>query len=116
VRDTARSLWPEIAFLPEGRGGADVDPALAGQGPVARSPRAVALALAALAEAGLVQVDDTGFRIVQRSGTADLDAGAVGRHAAALREHARVMAGRAMTIDVLGEVPNWLPEPSGALS
>ena len=116
VRDTARALWPALEAAPGGVAWSGADRALAGDGSVTRSPRGLAIALAALAEAGLMRLDDAGLRAVHGAGTADLDAGAVGRHAAALRDHARVMAGRCMTLDVLGEVPQWLPEPSGALS
>ncbi len=116
VRDTARALWPALAAASGGLAWSGADRALAGDGSVTRSPRGLAIALAALAEAGLMRLDDAGLRAVHGAGTADLDAGAVGRHAAALRDHARVMAGRCMTLDVLGEVPQWLPEPSGALS
>jgi len=117
VRDVARALWPALAAEP-GRvpWGARADALLAGDGPVARSPRAVALALAALAEAGLVQVGPGGVAVVPGAPPADLDDGAVGRRAAALRDEARVLAGRAMTIDLLGAVPDWLPQADGALS
>ena len=40
----------------------------------------------------------------------------MGLRAAALAEEAQVMAARALTMDVLGSIPEWLPEPTGALS
>jgi len=117
VRDVARSLWPGIAARPEGvPWGPQCDLLLAGDGPVARSPRSVAIALAALSEAGLVQVGPGGIAMVPGARQADLDAGAVGLRAAALADEARVMASRALTMDVLGSIPEWLPEPTGALS
>ena len=78
--------------------------------------QAVALALAALCEAGLVRVDDDGIAVVPGAPQAQLDDGAVGRRAAALRDEADAMAARAMTIDLLGAVPDWLPLADGALS
>jgi len=117
VRDTARALWPALAAAPHGlRWGREADGVLVGDGAVGRAPRAVALALAALAEAGLVRIDEAGIVVVPGAPTADLDAGAVGRHAAALRDEARVMATRSMSIDVLGGVPDPLPAATGALS
>ncbi|MFM9018048.1 MAG: single-stranded-DNA-specific exonuclease RecJ [Actinomycetota bacterium] len=117
VRDVARSLWPGLAAHPGGLAwGAECDAVLAGDGPVARSPRSVAIALAALADAGLVRVGDAGLVVVPGAPQADLEAGAVGRRAAALADEAQVMAARAMTMDVLGSIPEWLPEPTGALS
>ena len=117
VRDVARSLWPGLAAHPGVRPwGPELDLLLAGDGPVARSPRAVAIALAALAEAGLVEVGPDGVGVVPGAPQADLEAGAVGLRAAALADEARVMASRALTMDVLGSIPEWLPEPTGALS
>ena len=117
VRDVARSLWPALVAHPDGLAwGADADRLLAGDGPVARSPRAVAIALAALAEEGLVRVGDDGLVVVPDAGRADLEAGAIGLRAAALAEEAGLMASRAMTMDVLGSAPDWLPEMTGALS
>lgn len=117
VRDVARALWPGLVahggVLPWGR---DADLLLAGDGPVARAPRAVARALAALCEAGLVRVDGDGIAVVPGAPQAQLDDGAVGRRAAALRDEADAMAARAMTIDLLGAVPDWLPQADGALS
>lgn len=117
VRDTARSLWPGIGAHPDGiPWGPACDLVLAGDGPVARSPRSVAIALAALGAAGLITVGSAGIRVVPGAPQADLEAGAVGLHAAALADEARVMASRALTMDVLGSIPEWLPEPTGALS
>lgn len=117
VRDVARAVWPGLAAQ-DGRlpWGAQADLLLAGDGPVARSPRAVALALAALGEAGLVRVDEEGIAVVPGAPHADLDDGAVGRRAAALRDEADAMAARAMTVDLMGAVPDWLPITDGALS
>ena len=117
VRDVARSLWPGLTAHPGTmEWGPECDRVLAGDGPVARSPRAVAIALAALAEAGLVTVGADGIAVVPGAPQADLEAGAVGLRAAALADEARVMAARALTMDVLGSIPEWLPEPTGALS
>jgi hypothetical protein len=117
VRDVARGVWPGLA----GHGGTvpwgpAADRLLAGDGPVARSPRAVARALAALADAGLVRVSDQGIAVVPGAPPADLEAGAVGLRAAALADEARLMAARAMTIDLLGTAPEPLPQADGALS
>lgn len=117
VRDVARALWPALAALPgPAEWGPEADLLLAGDGPVARSPRAVAIALSALAEAGLVRLDQRGVAVVHGAAPADLDAGAVGRRAAALRDEADVLAARAMTIDLLGTAPDLLPQADGALS
>jgi single-stranded-DNA-specific exonuclease len=117
VRDVARGVWPGLA----GHGGTvpwgpAADRLLAGDGPVARSPRAVARALAALADAGLVRVSDQGIAVVPGAPPADLEIGAVGLRAAALADEARLMAARAMTIDLLGTAPEPLPQADGALS
>lgn len=117
VREVARSLWPALAAHPAGlRWDAAADRALAGEGAVARSPRAVAIALAALSGAGLVRLGPDGIGVVPRAAHADLDAGAIGLRAAALADEARLMALRAMTMDVLGSTPEWLPGMTGALS
>lgn len=117
VRQVARALWPALTAVPDGLAwGTGADHVLAGAGPVTRSPRAVAVALAALAEAGLVRIGPTGLALVPDAGRADLEAGAIGRRAAALADEARVMAARAMTLDVLGPAPEWLPVGAGALS
>ena len=103
VRDTARALWPALqaagGVIPWG---AALDAALAGDGPVARAPRAVAAALAALREAGLIVVDDVGISCVPTGDRADLDATATGLHAASLLEQARLLASRAATLDPFG--------------
>jgi len=117
VRDVARSLWPGLSAHDRGLPwGPECDRLLAGDGPVSRSPRSVAIALAALADAGLVRVGDDGLAVVQGAPPADIESGAVGLRAAALADEARVMAARSATVDVLGSVPEWLPEPAGALS
>jgi single-stranded-DNA-specific exonuclease len=117
VRDVARSLWPALAAQPGVLAwGPHADRLLAGDGPVVRSPRAVAIALAALADAGLLRVGHDGISVVAGAGQADLQAGPIGRRAAALADEARVMTSRAMTMDVLGSAPEWLPEATGALS
>ena len=117
VRDVAAGIWPGLpadgALLPWGPA---ADAALAGAGPVVRAPRAVAVALAALAEAGLVMVGDDGVRVVAGAPRADLAAGAVGRRARALADEAAAMAGRAMTTDLFGAVPDALHGMTGALS
>ena len=95
---------------------ADADAVLAGDGPVARSPRAVAISLAALVDAGLVEVGSDALVAVKGAGQADLEAGAIGLRAAALADEARVLTGRAMTMDLLGATPEWLPDMTGALS
>jgi hypothetical protein len=61
-------------------------------------------------------VGDDGISVVAGAGQADLQAGPIGRRAAALADEARVMTSRAMTMDVLGSAPEWLPEATGALS
>ena len=117
VRETARSLWPGLAAHPEGLAwGPEADRVLAGDGPVTRAPRAVAIAVAALAAAGLVAYGPEGIRVVAGAPPADLEVGPVGLRAAALADEARLMATRALTMDVLGSIPEWLPEPAGALS
>jgi hypothetical protein len=116
VREVARSLWPGITAAPGGLRWADADAVLAGDGPVARSPRAVAIALAALMDAGLVEVGPDALVAVKGAGQADLEAGAIGLRAAALADEARVLTGRAMTMDLLGATPEWLPDMTGALS
>jgi single-stranded-DNA-specific exonuclease len=116
VRDVARSMWPALMAAGHMAWGADADAVLAGGGSVARAPRAIAVALAALAEAGLLQIDARGVAVMPHAPRADLDTGAIGRRAAAICDDARVMAGRAMSLDVLGTVPDWLPHDVGALS
>lgn len=117
VRDVARGLWPGLgahgATLPWGPA---CDRLLAGDGPVTRSPRAVAIALAALCEAGFLQVSLDGITVVAGAPVADLGIGAIGRRAAALADEARAMAARAMTIDVLDAVPEPGVRAHGALS
>ena len=117
VRDTARAIWPGLKSHPEGiPWGSECDLVLAGDGIVTRSPRALAIALAALVDAGLITVDARGIALVPDAPAANLEAGPVGLRAAALAEEAQVMAARALTMDVLGSIPEWLPEPTGALS
>ncbi len=100
VREVARTLWP---LLTAGGGAwawdAGLDGLLAGDGPIVRSPRAVAAALAALCEAGLLEVGEDGIRVLAPPGKADLDATPTGLRAAALRDQARMLLGRAMTVD-----------------
>ena len=104
VRDTARALWP---LLRDAAGPLPWDDRtaalLAGDGPVARSPRAVAVALAAMRDAGLLTTGEPGVEAREPSGTTDLDATPTGLHAAALRQQAREMAGRAMTVDLFAD-------------
>ena len=75
-----------------------------------------AIALAALVDAGLVEVGSDALVAVKGAGQADLEAGAIGLRAAALADEARVLTGRAMTMDLLGATPEWLPDMTGALS
>lgn len=101
VREVARTLWPTLTA---GGGAwawdAGLDGLLAGDGPIVRSPRAVAAALAALCEAGLLEVGEDGIRVLTPQGQADLDATPTGLRAAALRDQARMLLGRAMTVDL----------------
>lgn len=113
VRDAARALWPAL----QASGGthpwdAPLDALLAGDGPVARSPRCAAIALSALRDAGLVTIGDTGVTVVPAADRVDLEATPTGLHAAALLDEARVLAGRSATLDAFAD----LPRPSGALS
>ena len=99
VREVARAIWPAITAATQPIAwGHHADRLLAGDGPVARSPRAVAIALAALAEAGLITVGPSGIAVVPGAPHADLDAGAVGRRAAVLLDEARIRTGRAMSV------------------
>ncbi len=106
VREVARTLWP---LLTAGGGAwawdAGLDGLLAGDGPIVRSPRAVAAALAALCEAGLLEVGEDGIRVLTPQGQADLDATPTGLRAAALRDQARMLLGRAMTVDPFPDAP-----------
>ncbi len=106
VREVARTLWP---LLTVGGGAwawdAGLDGLLAGDGPTVRSPRAVAAALAALCEAGLLEVGEDGIRVLTPQGKADLDATPTGLRAAALRDQARMLLGRAMTVDPFPDAP-----------
>ena len=117
VRDVARGIWPGLVAWPDGLPwGDDADALFAGDGPVARSPRAMAIALAALAEAGLVRVGPAGICVIPGAPPADLTAGSVGRRATALCDEARVLASRAMTLDVLGSAAPGPHQMTGALS
>ena len=120
VRDTARALWPALIAASEPIAwGNDLDAALAGDAAVARSPRAVAGALAALGEAGLLAVTDSGVVAVAGAGTADLDATPTGIRAAALLAEARGLAAIARTIDPFADPPPHADGPewrTGALS
>ncbi len=106
VREVARTLWPTLTA---GGGAwawdAGLDGLLAGDGPTVRSPRAVAAALAALCEAGLLEVGEDGIRVLAPPGKADLDATPTGLRAAALRDQARMLLGRAMTVDPFPDAP-----------
>ncbi|MGB0731644.1 MAG: hypothetical protein ACPGRF_05655, partial [Miltoncostaeaceae bacterium] len=64
----------------------------------------------------LVVVDDRGLRVVPGAPRADLAAGAIGRRARALVDEAAAMAGRAMTTDLFGAVPDALHGMTRALS
>jgi hypothetical protein len=59
----------------------------------------VAIALAALRDAGLITVDNAGISVAPAGARADLDATPTGLHAAALLDQARMLAGRAGTLD-----------------
>jgi len=100
VRETARAIWPLLhtddAHL---AWGPSLAQALAGDGAVCRSPRAVAIALAALRDAGLITVDNAGISVGPAGARADLAATPTGLHAAALLDQARMLAGRAGTLD-----------------
>ena len=113
VRATARGLWP---VLQQGGGvhgwDAALDAALAGDGPICRSPRAVAIALAALRDAGLIAIDDDGITVQPAGDRADLEATPTGLHAAALLDQARTIAARAATLDPLAQPSDG----AGALS
>ena len=113
VRETARGVWP-VLQSDEGTHPwtADFVRALAGEGPVARAPGAVAIALSALRDAGLIDVTDDAVRVRDTGDRADLEATPTGLHAAALLDQARLMAGRAGTLDPFGEPVR----PAGALS
>ncbi len=106
VREVARALWPTLTA---GGGAwawdAGLDGLLAGDGPIVRSPRAVAAALAALCEAGLLEVGEDGIRVLTPQGQADLDSTPTGLRAAALRDQARMLLGRAMTVDPFPDAP-----------
>jgi len=100
VRGTARALWPALqADDGHHTWGAPLAQMLAGDGAVCRSPRAAAIALAALRDAGLIAVDGSGISVVPEAARADLEATATGVHAAALLDQARMLAGRAATLD-----------------
>lgn len=124
VRDVARGLWPSLkaasALMPWD---SDLDHLLAGDGAVSRSPRAIAIALAALREAGLITVDDAGITVCDGVGRSDLESTQTGLHAAALLDQARQLTARAMTLDIFGVLPEFAsgsvegpPFPSNALS
>jgi hypothetical protein len=103
VRETARAIWPAL----QADGGhhawdASLTQMLAGDGAVSRSPRAVAIALAALRDAGLITVDAAGISVAPVGERADLDTTPTGLHAAALLDQARMLAGRAGTLDPFG--------------
>ncbi len=106
VREVARTLWPTLTV-----GGdawawdAGLDALLAGDGPIVRSPRAVATALAALRDAGLLEVGEDGIRVLAPRGQVDLDSTPTGLRAAVLRDQARTLLGRAMTIDLFPNAP-----------
>jgi len=100
VRETARAIWPVLqADGAHHAWGAPLTRALAGDGAVCRSPRAVAIALAALRDAGLIAIDDNGVSVAPAGERADLDATPTGLHAALLLDQARMLAGRAGTLD-----------------
>jgi len=124
VRDVARGFWPSLkaagAPVPWGP---DLDHLLAGDGAVSRSPRASAIALTALREAGLITIDDEGIAVCEGVGRSDLATTPTGRHAAAVLDQARHLAARAMTLDIFGALPEYAsgsgdgpPSPAGALS
>ncbi len=106
VREVARTLWPTLTA-----GGdawawdAGLDGLLAGDGPIVRSPRAVAAALAALRDAGLLEVGEDGIRVLAPQGQADLDSTPTGLRAAVLRDQARMLLDRAMTVDLFLDAP-----------
>ncbi len=106
VREVARTLWPTLTA---GGGAwawdAELDGLLAGDGPIVRSSRAVAAALAALRDAGLLEVGEDGIRVLAPQGQADLDSTPTGLRAAVLRDQARTLLGRAMTIDPFPNAP-----------
>lgn len=106
VRENARALWPALVgartAIPWGH---VLDAALAGDAVVSRSPRAMAGALAALAEAGLITVTDSGVAVVAGAGTVDLHATPTGIRAIALLAEARRLAAIARTIDPFADTP-----------
>ena len=124
ARDVDRGLWPSLqvagALMPWDSA---LDHLLAGNGAVSRSPRAIAIALTALREAGLITIDDAGITVCEGTGRSDLATTPTGLHAAAVLDQARHLAARAMTLDIFGALPEFSggsgdgpPFPASALS
>lgn len=105
LRPVAAAIWTALRDGVRRPWGDDLERALLGDGAASRPPRAVARALAALAEVGLAEVGEDGVRVVPEAGRRDLgDAPRVAAAQARLAE-ARAYLALAPTLDPLAVAP-----------
>ncbi|MGD9571022.1 MAG: DHH family phosphoesterase [Thermoleophilia bacterium] len=105
LRPVAAAVWTALRDGARRPWGDDLERALLGDGPSSRPPRAVARALAALAEAGLAEVGEDGVRMVPEAGRRDLSDTPRARAARERLEEARAYLALAPTLDPLAGAP-----------
>ncbi len=110
LRPVAAAVWTALRDGALRPWGGDLEGALLGDGPSSRPPRAVARALAALAEVGLAEVGEDGVRMIPDAGRRDLDDAPRARAAKERLEEARAYLALAPTLDPLAAAPVTAPE------
>ncbi|HJZ62149.1 MAG TPA: single-stranded-DNA-specific exonuclease RecJ [Miltoncostaeaceae bacterium] len=100
LRPAAAAVWTALRDGRPRAWGPALEAELLGDGPAIRPPAAVARALAALAEVGLVRVDDQGLQALPEAGRRDLDAAPAARAAAERLREVRGFLAHALTLDL----------------